>query len=465
MPRRLPRYAPMAWTLNGSRFAALTMTTLFIAGAAIAPAAQVGGESIQCFLQRHFLAAAARVAAALCHLPHVLGYGMLNELGAGYLGTSLQTPHRTWVSGPQLSGFDGMVLAAGLPRRVPSLLVLGPIQVPVGTRQLNPAGVSAWQRGAADIWQEAGVWALRGGEPTLLRPDYFRCLDGRVVDPQRDYLEPLAQRFAAAVQAAHPGAMIFVENGVLGQQPAHRWADSGIQPLVNATHWYDAVTLFQRRPTRQWSFDTYGGRFVFGAQAVRRMFVTQLGLIAAASRALMGNCPTLIGEFGIPFDLPARQRRRHNPYRAHEALLARYYDALDAHLLSATQWNYTADHDYRWGDQWNREDLSIYSRDDQPLGDDGARALRGFCRPYARATAGTPLLMRFDPARGEFELRHRPDLALTQPTEIFVPRVHYPMGCTVLLTSGHAERDDEQQLVRIWAATPDEQTVLIRRAT
>lgn len=464
MQRRMPAYQPMGWTVNAGRFAARTMTTLFLGSADFAPAALVEGEPLQHVLQRHFLAAAARVASALCHLPHVLGYGFLNELGAGYIGTSLETPNRTLVSGPQLTGFDGMVLAAGLPRRVPHALALGPAHLPAGTRVLNQDGARAWQPGATDLWQAASVWAPRGGEPVLLRPDHFLRVAGRAVHPHRDYLEPLARRFAAAVQAAHPGAMIFVENGILGQQPDIRWGESGITGLVNATHWYDAVTLFRRRPIRRWSFDVYRGRLVLGKAAVRQMFADQLGRIKAASRELMGNCPTLIAEFGIPFDMPGLQRRRRAAYRDHETLLASYYDALDAHLLSATQWNYTADNNHRWGDQWNREDLSIYSRDDAPRGDDGARALRGFCRPYARVIAGTPALMTFDPESGAFELRYRPDRDLTQPTEIFVPRLHYPAGYTVLLSSGHAQRDDAQQLVRVWAATSDEQIIVIRRA-
>lgn len=465
MQRRLPAYQPMAWTVNAGRFAASTMTTLFLASADVAPAARVGDEPIQHILQRHFVAAAAQVAHSLRHLPHVLGYGFLNELGVGYLGTRLDILRSTLVSGPQLSGFDGMALAAGLPRRVRHALALGPAHLPAGSRVLNSARVRAWETGAQDIWQEAGVWARQGNEASLLRPDYFLQHGGRQIDPYQDYIVPLVQRFAAAVQAEHLGAMIFVENGLLGQPPTHDWATTGIRPLVNATHWYDAVTLFSRRPMPWWSFDAYRGRLVFGKAAVRQMFADQLGFIASASGTLMGNSPTLIGEFGIPFSMSARWRRGASAYQSHNTMLASYYDALDAHLLSATQWNYTADNDHRWGDQWNREDLSIFSRDDRPLGNDGARALRGFCRPYARATAGTPVRMAFDHATGEFELRYRPDPDLAQPTEIFVPRAQYPTGYTALVSSGRVERDEAHQVVRVWATSSDEQIVVIRRAT
>jgi hypothetical protein len=256
--------------------------------------------------------------------------------------------------------------------------------------------------------------------------------------------------------------MIFVEHDLLGERSARQWTDPPIPHLVNATHWYDAVTLFSQRTMSWWSFDAYTGRFVIGRDPVRRMFADQLGAIKAASQELMGGCPTLIGEFGLPFNLDGRRGLRTGDYRAHTTLLTSYYEALDHHLLSATQWNYTADNDHRWGDQWNREDLSIYSRDDRHLGDDGARALRGFCRPYARVTAGTPYSMHYDYSSGEFELRYQPDLSLRQPTEIFVPVVQYPEGYAVELSSGHAEQDEHAQLVRVWAVTNDLQTVIIR---
>ncbi len=430
MQRRLPRYQPMAWTVNSARFAARTMTTLFLASDEFAPTLRIGSESLQQFLPRHFLAAGQRIAAALGHLPHVIGYGFLNELGTGYIGHSLEQPARSLVHGPQLSGFDGMVLAAGIPRRVPYVYALGMAQLPFGKRLLNRAGVSAWQPGATDIWQEAQVWELQGDTPVLLRPDHFRHIAGRPVNPHQRYIQPLVQRFAETIHAVHPDACIFVENGVLGELPTQQRDAPNLQPLVNATHWYDAVTLFSRRPFRRWSFDVYRGRHVVGVAAVQRMFVEQLGLIKQAAHERMQGCPTLIGEFGLPFNAPVRRRRR-DAYRAQERLLAMYYAALDAHLLSATQWNYTADNDHRWGDQWNREDLSIYSRDDRDLGDDGARALRGFSRPYARATAGTPVAMHFDHATSVFHYRYYPDPRVQQPTELVVPPAHYSHGYTI----------------------------------
>ena len=63
--------------------------------------------------------------------------------------------------------------------------------------------------------------------------------------------------------------------------------------------------------------------------------------------------------------------------------------------------------------------------------DSGGRALRGFVRPYARATAGELLEMRFDARRGIFFLRYRADPAIAAPTEVFVPELQFPRGFVV----------------------------------
>jgi hypothetical protein len=38
-----------------------------------------------------------------------------------------------------------------------------------------------------------------------------------------------------------------------------------------------------------------------------------------------------------------------------------YYNAMNTNLLHTMLWNYTADNDNTWGDQWNQEDFSIFS--------------------------------------------------------------------------------------------------------
>jgi hypothetical protein len=131
----------------------------------------------------------------------------------------------------------------------------------------------------------------------------------------------------------------------------------------------------------------------------------------------MGNIPAFLGEFGLPFDMNRRRAyRSRSParYRLHEEALSLYYDGIDENLLHGTIWNYTADSTHQAGDHWNGEDLSIFC-------DGEGRARGGWLRPYPMATAGTPLLIRWDRKRGIFRCRYRYDPEIRAPTEIFAP--------------------------------------------
>jgi hypothetical protein len=224
---------------------------------------------------------------------------------------------------------------------------------------------------------------------------------------------------------------------------------------VNASHWYDINILRKKR---------FGSDQDLGA--LRAQYFNQLAYIAwLGSRFGEQGAPTLIGEFGIPYDLNGgdafevwgRGERRQAPWAAHAQALGLMYDALDALKLSSTQWNYTASNrnDLRVGDGWNQEDLSIFSSDQIDDGSNdpnaGARALLGFCRPYARLTQGVIGAMRF--IEGRFELEIEADPAIDAPTEIYLPIAHFPSGVQVRLSRPDARwtHDHEAQLLRVWA--------------
>jgi len=156
-------------------------------------------------------------------------------------------------------------------------------------------------------------------------------------------------------------------------------------------------------------------------------------------------------------------------------------NALDGpNCLNVTMWTYVPDNSHEWGDLWNGEDLSIWSKDDMerpsevyqdddrddstrvenaqdskpfsfnvetasPLytpdnimsGEgvtpalilDGARAVSATCRPFPIAIVGEPYRIDFDIASTTFKLsvRVRADDTPSSDvaTEIYVPFVHY----------------------------------------
>jgi len=211
------------------------------------------------------------------------------------------------------------------------------------------------------------------------------------------------------------------------------------------------VTLYFKNFSSAFNIDIQTRRPVLGMRNIRQMFARQLRQIRQNCWDNIGDAPVLIGEFGIPFDMGNRRAYQTGDFARQVQALDASYSALDANLLHSTLWNYTADNSNARGDLWNGEDLSIFSRDqrrDATDIDSGGRALPACVRPYARCTAGEPLRMSFDLRSRTFELEFRHDPAVTAPTEIFLPRLHYPHGGVVQVSDGEYElREAEQMLI------------------
>ena len=181
-------------------------------------------------------------------------------------------------------------------------------------------------------------------------------------------------------------------------------------------------------------------------------------LIKESSKKIQGGIPTLIGEFGLPYNLNNKEAYKiynsdpENAWNSHIKALNMYYNALDANLLHSTQWNYTADNTNQWGDQWNLEDLSIFSMDQQkdPTNiNSGGRAIEGFCRPHFIYCSGTPLKMEFNKKEHTFIFEFEAISSIEAPTVIYVPIIQYPNGFRVEISKGIIVSGEDEQLVLI----------------
>lgn len=454
-------FPKMHWLSNYSKLATATMFTLFFAGADFAPKTRIDGFSIQDYLQQHYIDAMCEVAKRLKGMPHVIGYGTLNEPSSGYIGLDdvRKRVHDALLVGDMPTVFESMRLAAGEPQWVQhwTLSSFGPRKR--APRLLNRERVAVWL--AQDVWQQHGVWQNTASGAKLLRPDYFAKVGGREVDFMRDYFRPFANRYASAIRAVDPEVLLFVE-GLPGEESIY-WSSEDAPNIVHAPHWYDVATLISKRFLGWLSFDMERGGIVLGHQHIRGMFARQIAKMLRVSREAMLDAPTLIGEVGIPFDMhpQAFQTGDFEPQtRAMQASLR----SLERHMVSYTLWNYNPDNNNARGDGWNGEDLSIYSVDQQfdhpqevprevvvkrPLEpnalshdqltalNQGGRALTAVVRPYAYKIAGQPLGMAFHIKRKIFRFRFRDDANLPVPTEFFVPRYHYPDGYDVVVSDGH----------------------------
>ncbi|MBL8634149.1 MAG: cellulase family glycosylhydrolase [Myxococcales bacterium] len=452
----------MIWPTNYTKLGAATMFTLLFAGNDFAPSLNIDGEPVSAFLQRHYVSALVRLVRALRGLPNVIGYGSMNEPSAGLIG--LRDLHQSIpgmvAKGPSPTPFQSMLAAAGFPQEVEVWEFSPSLMGPIGKTILNPSGACLWQSSDADIWRREGVWDVVHGKPQLLKPDYFASVRGRPVHFAQDYLKPFALRVLEAIRKEDSGALLFVEGppSPVGEPPP--WTAQDPSGVVHAGHFYDGMALLGKHYDPEFTIDTVRMMPVFGRDQVVQAYTDQVRALADH----VPSVPFLLGEFGIPFDLDGGASFPQGDYAAQEAALDGFFAALDRNLVSGTLWNYTPDNSHACGDHWNGEDLSIYSVDDKKGQGDvyaGGRALSAVVRPYAMATAGTPLQMSYDRHAREFVFRQQRSPDVQAATEIVVPRYCYPAGFSVEISAGTWRYDDSREILT-WESPRTEQQESLR---
>jgi hypothetical protein len=445
------------WSSNANRFACATMFTLFFGGDHFAPKVRVDGVPVQEFLQSHYLAAIRQVAERLQDLPNIVGYDTLNEPLHGYIGSPdvNQPVNDTIAQGETPTIYQGMLLAAGFPQLVQ---VQGTIPLPWHRRRkvlLNPGKKSLWLPGHEPIWKQSGVWEVdAAGNPRLRQPQYFAQANGQPISFEQDCFVPFVRRFIQEIRAVDPQALIFVdpEPAAFAARPQDNYAPGAESGIVHAPHWYDGVTLHLARHIPWLGCEVQHGRMQLslGRRQVCRSFRTYVDQLISGSQEMFGGVPTLIGETGVPMNLDKGRAFRTGDFAHQVKAMDSTLQAMDANLASYTLWNYTADNTNARGDQWNGEDLSIFSRDQQTGSGslyDGGRAAAAVVRPYACKVAGEPIAMSFDIRTRIFEFRFRPDLEIDEPTEIFLPIYHYGDGLRVTVNRGTYELDPNRQIL------------------
>jgi hypothetical protein len=455
-------YPHLHWISNSLRFANGTMWTLFFGGIDFAPSFKIGGLNAQDYLQNHYFEAIRQIAFRVKDNPFVIGFDTLNE------------PYQGWierlVDGSDVEGFsealgyafkpiDAMLTGAGYTRTIPYREIKR-FGVRITSRdEINTKNVSCWFDGFDDIWRNEGVWGLNDkDEPMILKNDYFMYKNGKKVNFYLDYLTPFIYDYTRKIREIIPKSIIFFEGPAEDLMVSENVKFQVPENVVHAGHWYDNATLGTKRPMIKANFDSFANKPIIGKGNIKEMFKKQLGIIKAISGKIHGGIPTLIGEFGLPFDLnnkEAYQKFKTEPesaWKSHIKLLSMYYDALDANLLHSTQWNYTADNSNEWGDQWNLEDLSIFSRDQRLNPDDinsGGRAIKGFCRPHFISCGGVPLKMEFNIKERRFHFEFEGDTSIQAPTILYIPHIQYPNGYKIVISKGKFEKQETRQLVFI----------------
>ncbi|MCC5815807.1 MAG: cellulase family glycosylhydrolase [Leptospira sp.] len=478
--RQEENYPTMCWSQNYRYPANAIMWTLFFGGRDFAPKFMIDGQNVQDYLRGHYLDSMREIAKRVRNMDHVLGFDSLNEPSRGWIGKRMvnrglvNSPEHPNQPGLAWSPIDGLFASFGYSVELPFLelsLIKGGF-VPKKNVLINPEKVTLWSEDSlGDPFRLEGAWELKDDMPFVLRDDFFCKVGDREVDFDRDYMIPFIHLVHENITSVREDWMVFAEREAMESVLSPDFKIDLPKNSVNASHWYDFTTLFFKKFNYPITVDPLLKKPVVGRKNIQKMYERQLTGLKNAS--IKQNCPTLIGEFGIPFDLQSGKAYREwkkgnrNPsiWKKHILALDIMYNAIDHLQLHSTIWNYTAgnSNDLMIGDQWNQEDLSLYSADQKFLDDlsvchlygGGGRAIEGFSRPYPVKTAGAIVEYRFDSGKKEFYLEYKvSENDLEYSTEVFIPDIHYPGGIKIEILQGDLKLERNAGTVLIQSLKP-----------
>ncbi|KAL5377948.1 hypothetical protein PMIN06_010933 [Paraphaeosphaeria minitans] len=435
-------YPKMIWATNYTRLACQVVFTLFFAGNEFAPKAIIDGKNIQHYLQDHYIGAVEHLAKRineagdLWHDP-IVGFESMNEPNRGIIGyqdISAIPSEQKLQKGTSPTAWQAILTGSGNACEIDTWDFggLGPYKS--GSTLVDPKGKSAWLSSSYDdtkygwkrdsgwrlgqcLWAQHGVWDPATN--TLLKKDYFAKDPRNGVTIDYEYFSnhwflDHWRRYSTMVKAIFPDSLMFLQAPVLEIPPAIKGTSDDDPNIVFCPHFYDGITLLTKKWNRVWNVDVFGvlrGKYLtpafaikIGENAIRNCFAQQLTAIREEGVDKMGIHPCLFSEIGIPYDMDDKFAYKTGNYSSQIAALDANHFALEKSLANGfALWTYTVNNNHFWGDQWNGEDLSIYSVDDKPVPNAGSfpeaqsRASLDVNSPsYSRAQSAETL--RVDPA-------------------------------------------------------------------
>jgi len=475
-PNNLTKYPPMHWMGNSNRFANGTMWTLFFGGKDFAPSFIIDGINAQDYLQNHFFDAMKQVALRVKDNIYVLGFDILNEPPEGWIGKYVDGSGwegKSDVLGHVFTPIDAMLAGAGYTRTIGYQEVKRFGIKETRRDELNQEKISCWLEGFEDIWKKEGVWGLdEVGNPKILKNEYFIYKNGKNINFYKDYISPFLKTYTEAIRSEFSNAIIFLTGPMESVMKGESFELDIPTNSVHAAHWYDVATIGTKRAMLKANYNLITGKPIVGKKNVLEMFFSQLEIIKNYAISFFGGIPTMIGEFGLPYDLnkkEAYEKLKAEPeeaWKIHVKALNNYYNVLDANLLHALQWNYTPDNTNERGDLWNLEDFSIFSIDQRVDPDDinsGGRAIKGFCRPHFIFCSGIPLKMEFKIKEGTFFFEFEGDSTIIAPTTLYIPNIQYPNGYEIEVSEGEIQKEKDGQVVSVKIKEDGIHTVNITR--
>lgn len=403
------KFTKMVWATNYNRLASEVMFTLFFTGSIFTPKAKLNeGENIQNYLQRHFIEAFAFLVGRIkSEIPHIfstcfLGIESMNEPNSGFYGYGdlHQCPTDQELKLDETpTPIQSMRLGMGYPEEVDmySVTIFGPSKI--GRRWCDPDGVKAWVTETDNkdkhygfvrspdwklgecIFAQHGVWDTMTGE--LILPDYFKVHPetGEYLNKAKFINGPFLDfwlRFKRRMREVDEDMFLVMQPPVLQIPPLIKHNTEYLDDkTVVALHYYDGMSLLFQKWNRMLNVDTLGimrGRYlnpvfglVLGESNIRKSIQQQLKGMETESHHNVGyNVPVIFTETGMPFNMDNKRSYEDGNYDSQEAANDAILSALEKEQLNFTYWCYNPENCHDWGDLWNLEDFSIWSKDDLP---------------------------------------------------------------------------------------------------
>lgn len=531
-------FPKMVWATNYTRLAVQTIFTFFFGGRDFAPKCVIDGKNIQDYLQDHFIDACKHLATRIQEAGDlegdvVIGYESVNEPNRGFIGhpdLSKLPEEQKLRKTTTPTAWQAMLTGSGRAVEVETYDFgsFGPYKS--GTQLIDPKGTSTWLDPATwddsrygwkrseswklgeDIWAQHGVWDPATDELKL--PQYFakHPQSGETMDhaywTNHQFLE-YYRKHKSAIRSVWPEAIMFMQPSPFEIPPLIKDTKDDDPNMVFASHFYDGITLITKKWNKLWNVDVLGllrhkyssPAFALrvGETAIRNCFKDQLSTVRQEGDDYMGVHPCVYTEIGIPYDMDDKHAYETGDYSSQAAAIDANFYAVEGSMAQGfTWWVYTAKNSHFWGDQWNGEDLSIYSSEDRPLppsayaAEDelngrksldpssasysesqsesnapvtpnsiqktlsvnemsptnspsiaaseapGFRAAEAYVRPTPVLTHGDIQSFGFDLKNCTFHLNLTAPSATPQeyPTEVFLPEFHFPQQQTTVESSG-----------------------------
>ncbi|CCU75813.1 glycosyl hydrolase family 5 [Blumeria hordei DH14] len=402
-PKNFPK---MIWSTNYTRLACQTMFTLFFAGRDFAPKCIINEKNIQDFLQDHFIGAVSHLAKRFHEAEDledivVVGWESINEPNRGLIGwpdITIIPREQKLQKGTSPTVWQAMLTGSGKKCEIDVWDFGGMGPKKTGQTLVDPKGESAWLPADYDdsrygykrdtgwklgmcIWALHGVWDTKTN--TVLVKDYFhRNPHSKKIIEYEDftnsYFMEYYRKHRDAIRVYHKNSILLCQPPVFELPPKIKGTKDDDPNMVYAAHYYDGITLMTKKWNRHWNVDVLGvlrGRYFhpalaikLGESAIRNCFKSQLTAIKKEGLDYMGNHPCILTEFGIPYDMDCQYAYRTGDFSSQSGALDANHFAIEGSTLAGyTIWLYMCENKHQLGDQWNGEDLSIFSLDDPIL--------------------------------------------------------------------------------------------------